>query len=208
MIDVAKNGCCGCEVCVDACPFNAISMAADGLGFRNATVDTDRCTNCGFCDKVCPLETKISLGPAIPDVYEARHRNLSEVKTSRSGAAFVALSDVILENGGIVYGACIDSEMHVSHMRATTRQVRDTFKGSKYIQSKSAGIYRLLKLDLQEGKTVMFAGTPCQCAGLANYLPKRLYANLILIDMVCHGVASDAVWSDFLKMVETKEKKR
>ena len=39
MIDVTKNGCCGCEVCVDACPFNAISMAADGLGFRNATVD-------------------------------------------------------------------------------------------------------------------------------------------------------------------------
>ncbi|WP_303029699.1 Coenzyme F420 hydrogenase/dehydrogenase, beta subunit C-terminal domain [uncultured Duncaniella sp.] len=208
MIDVTKNGCCGCEVCVDACPFNAISMAADGLGFRNATVDTDRCNNCGLCDKVCPLEIKRFLGTAAHDVHEARHRNLSEVKTSRSGAAFVALSDVILDNGGIVYGACIDSEMHVSHTRATTRQERDTFKGSKYIQSKSAGIYRLLKFDLQEGKTVMFAGTPCQCAGLANYLPMRLYANLILIDMVCHGVASDAVWSDFLKMIEAKEKKK
>lgn len=208
MIDVVKNGCYGCEACVDACPFNAISMVADKMGFRYAKVDTDKCTNCGFCDKICPIETSIIPKASNPDVFEARHQNLSEVRSSRSGAAFVALSDVILGKTGVIYGACIDSNLHVCHKRAITKQVRNSFKGSKYIQSKTSGIYKQVKSDLQQGTPVMFVGTPCQCAGLANYIPERLQANLILVDMVCHGVASDSVWSDFIKMIETREKKK
>ncbi len=43
-------GCLGLGDCVDACPFDAISMKKDGL----PEVDSERCTACGKCVKICP----------------------------------------------------------------------------------------------------------------------------------------------------------
>lgn len=208
MIDVANTGCCGCSVCADACPFDAITMKADGMGFRYPHIDRERCRDCGICDRVCPMVGVGTKAEKTPKVYAACHRNTEEVASSRSGAAFVALSDVILDNGGIVYGASIDSNFHVNHTRAVSREERDTLKGSKYVQSATEGIYKSVKADLAADRQVMFVGTPCQCAGLVNMLPAKLRDNLVIVDMVCHGVASDAVWGDFLKMVERKEKKK
>ena len=43
----------------------------------------------------------------------------------------------------------------------------------------------------------MFTGTPCQVAGLRKYLRKN-YENLLLVDIVCHGVPSPMVWKKYL----------
>ncbi len=43
-------GCLGYGTCVEACPFNAISMQENGL----PRVDEDLCTGCGECVRVCP----------------------------------------------------------------------------------------------------------------------------------------------------------
>lgn len=43
-------GCLGLGDCVDACPFDAISMGPDGL----PVVDEEKCTSCGKCVKACP----------------------------------------------------------------------------------------------------------------------------------------------------------
>jgi formate hydrogenlyase subunit 6/NADH:ubiquinone oxidoreductase subunit I/predicted transcriptional regulator len=50
---VDAGDCNGCELCVDACFFDALSMEADdGL----ARVDADKCMGCGVCQVVCPTE--------------------------------------------------------------------------------------------------------------------------------------------------------
>lgn len=47
---VCPIGCLGLGTCVNACPFDALSMGTDNL----PVVDPDRCTGCGTCERVCP----------------------------------------------------------------------------------------------------------------------------------------------------------
>ena len=41
---------------------------------------------------------------------------------------------------------------------ATTREERDAFRGSKYVQSDMTGVFRNVKNDLKAGKLVLFSG--------------------------------------------------
>ena len=56
------------------------------------------------------------------------------------------------------------------HQRAQTLDQRDKFRGSKYVQSNLNETFDNIARDLQNGLIVLFSGTPCQCAGLRNYL--------------------------------------
>ena len=203
---IDKNKCCGCTACASACSHDAITMQPDVLGFLYPVVDTSKCVDCGLCDKVCAFndDYDCSLNLSQPTAYGARHKDMNEVATSRSGAAFIAVSDYILENGGVVYGAGYTDHFRVVHKRATTRAQRDEFKGSKYVQSDLAGVFRQVKEDLRAGLTVLFSGTPCQTAGLHSYVGRKLRDNLILVDIVCHGVPSPYIWRDYLIYLEKK----
>ncbi len=44
--------CDGCEICVDRCPMDGISMTADAT----ANINMDRCIGCGLCVNSCPTE--------------------------------------------------------------------------------------------------------------------------------------------------------
>ena len=47
---VCRIGCLGLGTCAKVCPFDAITMGADGL----PVVDEVKCTGCGTCERVCP----------------------------------------------------------------------------------------------------------------------------------------------------------
>lgn len=209
MIQITNpSDCCGCTACVSICPHNAIKMKPDALGFLYPHVDTSNCTNCGLCEKICAFTTSYdrSLNLKEPLAFAARHNDIHEVETSRSGAAFIALSDYILEKGGIIYGAGYIDHFRVAHKRATNKIERDEFKGSKYVQSDLSSIFQQVKQDLKNGLIVMFSGTPCQTAGLNSFVGKKLRENLFLVDIVCHGVPGPYVWRDYLSFLEKKYK--
>lgn len=199
-----KSQCCGCSACVSICNKNAITMKPDILGFLYPVVDIDKCVNCGLCEKVCAFNNKydISLNLPKPVAYGVRHKDIDEVMRSRSGAVFVALSDKILEQGGVVYGAGYTDHFRVVHKRAVTKNMRDEFRGSKYVQSDMNTVFLQVKKDLSEGLVVLFSGTPCQTAGLSSFIGKRLRKNLFLVDILCHGVPSPFLWKDFLNHIE------
>ena len=48
-----KKQCCGCTACAAICSHNAITMQPDVLGFLYPVVDTEKCVQCGLCNKVC-----------------------------------------------------------------------------------------------------------------------------------------------------------
>ena len=198
--------CCGCTACASICTHDAITMIPDILGFLYPKINLSKCVDCGLCDKVCTFNNDYdcSLNLPHPEAYGARHKNMREVETSRSGAAFIAISDQILIQGGVVYGAGYTDHFRVVHKRATNIKERDEFKGSKYVQSDLMGVFRQIKRDLKDGIKVLFTGTPCQTAGLRSYINKNLHENLYLVDIICHGVPSPYIWRDYLSYLEKK----
>lgn len=207
MINISSpEECCGCTACASICPHDAISMQPDALGFLYPTVNLSKCTDCHLCEKVCAFNDHYDISQNLPEpeFYGVRHKDINELMKSQSGAAFIALSDWILERGGIVYGAGYEGHFRVAHKRAATKEERDEFRGSKYVQSDLTNIFKQVKHDLQNGLAVMFTGTPCQTAGLNSYIGKRLRANLYLVDLICHGVPAPNIWRDFIEYIEHK----
>lgn len=202
--------CCGCTACASICAHDAITMEPDVLGFLYPKVDESKCVDCGLCEKVCQFNDNYdrSFNLEQPIAYAVRHKDIDEVMKSRSGAAFAAISDYILEQGGVVYGAGYKDHFRVAHKRATTKEERDEFRGSKYVQSDLTGVFRQVKEDLKNGLTVLFSGTPCQTVGLNAYVGNRLRENLVFVDIVCHGVPSPFIWFDYIAKIKKEDKRR
>lgn len=179
-------------------------MKPDGMGFLYPELDMTLCVDCGLCEKVCAFNDHYdrSYNLSTPEAFAVRHKNIDEVLTSRSGAAFIALSDWILDHGGVVYGAGYIDHFRVIHKRAETKEYRNEFKGSKYVQSDLNDIFKKVKSDLNQDRLVLFSGTPCQISGLASFVGTELRSKLYLIDIVCHGVPSPFVWRDYIHYVE------
>ena len=126
--------------------------------------------------------------------YLCKNKEAAVRKKSRSGGVFTSISDIVLNNHGVVYG------------RAETAEERDLFRNSKYIQSDMRDCFQQVRADLMAERQVLFSGTGCQIAGLLSYLKDVNTDNLFTIDIVCHGVPSPAVWSSYLKWLENKHK--
>lgn len=196
-----KSECSGCTACMNICPKNAIKMVYDEEGFKYPQIDKKKCINCGACYKICPNVKKDETN-TILEAYGVKHKNENERLTSRSGGVFITLSDYILDNGGVVYGAELTEDFLVRHNRAENKQQRDNFKGSKYIQSDMGHIIKKVQEDLKNNIKVLFSGTPCQVHAIKESVSKKFQSNLYTCDLVCHGVPSEKIFYDFLKYIE------
>lgn len=138
--------------------------------------------------------------------YAVKNKDTAVRMNSRSGGIFTALSDAVLENGGVVFGAGLTKEFNAVHSAAKTKEERDLFRGSKYVQSDMNNCFEQTKNYLENGVSVLFSGTPCQIDGLNNYLNLLNVNtdNLVTVDIVCHGVPSEKVWQSYLKWLENK----
>lgn len=136
--------------------------------------------------------------------YAVKHRDIETRLASRSGGVFTAITDRVLLKGGVVYGCRLDEQFVAIHDRATTREERDSFRGSKYVQSDKKNSFRQVKEDLNVGLDVVFSGTTCEVAGLERYLQGVDTSKLILVDILCHGVPSPLLWSKYLVYCQIK----
>lgn len=200
-----KADCSGCSACVKVCPVGAISMVADEEGFKYPKLDEEKCVKCGLCDKVCGFVPKEQKGE-LSQAYGVKHKSIEVRTTSRSGGAFVAFSDWVLQHDGVIYGAAMQSDFTVKHVRAVSDVERDMMKSAKYVQSDMDNVYPLVAEDLKDSKIVLFSGTPCQIAGLYAYInAKKVNSDkLYTCDLVCHGVPSPKVWHDYVEFVQSK----
>ena len=192
--------CSGCHACFNACPKSCISMLEDGEGFLYPTVDSEKCVLCGACVSVCPVINPIKTDRRLDDViaYGAYNKDEKIREKSSSGGIFTLLAEKIINEGGVVYGAAFNSDFSVSHQMAQDIDELAKFRGSKYVQSTVGTTYADAKKQLEQGRKVLFTGTPCQIGGLYAYL-KKDYDNLYTQDIICHGVPSPKAWQSYLE---------
>lgn len=199
-----KEDCCGCSACCNICPTQAICMKPDEEGFLYPDIDQELCVECGRCINICPLICEGSYKEkTIPEFLAAKHKSEEVLMNSSSGGAFTAISDAILREGGVVYGADYDDEFHVLHKRAENHEQRNRMRISKYVQSDTGDIFQQIRKDLIDKRKVLFTGTPCQNAGLRGYMGNSpLVENLYLCDVICHSIPSPLVWEDYKRLLE------
>ena len=194
ILDVPR-ACTGCGTCSAVCPSYSIEMRPDEFGFLRPIIDASTCVDCGLCEKRCPALHPQYKNSTNPGCYAMMAPDEIR-KVSSSGGMFTVAAEYVLNQGGAVCGAAYKANFEVEHIVVDHKADLERIRGSKYMQSNAAPAYPRVRELLQQGKTVLFTGMPCQVAGLCSFLDKN-YDNLYTMDLVCHGITSSKVFEKY-----------
>lgn len=209
---IEKKHCIGCMACVAQCPIKCIELPDyfSGDGFY-PHIDENQCIHCGKCVDACPASksTVSSVAQFQRRMAIAYTANDSDRVKSSSGGVFPAVAKFFLKNGFVVYGATINNEGHVFHVGIDNENELPKIVGTKYIQSNISSCFSMITKDFENGKKVLFAGTPCQVAAIKKYLGLKyedafLNEHIYFIDVICHGVGEPWIWECFLNEAKKK----
>lgn len=185
--------CTGCKMCGQVCPVSAISFAENETGFWYPRVSEDKCIRCGLCEKKCPALHPVKSLKEQPEVYAAWAKDKKIRLNSTSGGVCHELSRCVIDKGGYVAGVTYAEDFKSAHYILVNDEYGlSKITQTKYFQADTNGVYEKIKYRLDEGKTVLFVGTPCYNAALQSYLGKE-YDNLIQCEFVCRGNPSPKV---------------
>lgn len=194
----SQNDCTGCTACVSSCPQKCIIMKKDEEGFLHPVVNSQYCVDCKICEKSCPVMHFMDLGEYKTKAYASYSLNSTLRESSSSGGIFPELAYAILDMGGVVYGAAYSDDFSVKHICIDSKNHISKLQGAKYVQSELGDCFSEILKKLQKKQKVLFSGTPCQVAGLKQFLNKP-YESLFCVDFICHNVPSPMVWMEYVK---------
>lgn len=202
--DRDEKKCCGCRACEQICPKRAISMHKNAEGFLYPVLDEVSCIKCGLCENVCPMMNRPE-GERIRAVYAVQHKKEDILKASSSGGVFRLLADEVIQDGGYVVGCVWNDEYQPVLRIAHSLEELSPMQGSKYVSSDTNTVFSQVKQLLEANESVLFTGTPCQCAGLIRFLRKP-YDKLLTADFLCHGIPSQIVFASYLDHIRARRR--
>lgn len=139
--------------------------------------------------------------------YAAWNNELTERMLSSSGGIFSAFAAEIFGKSGVVY-AVEEKAEDLCYQRAVNLEDIRGMQGSKYYQAKSYTLdLESLYDDIELNKCVLLLGTSCQIGmfkALLNEKYKKIPENILLVDIICHGVASRKEVEVYRKELEKK----
>lgn len=193
--------CTGCMLCVSVCPCKAVKVSKKHHnGYYYPKIDETICTGCGLCREKCPQNDKRLFSEQYrnENVYLGWSKDRKLRRSSSSGGVFGELAGYILSKGGVVIGAAYSSD-YTKVMHVAIDDVRDLsrLRPSKYVQSDTSNIWEQVKQFVKDGRYVLFSGLPCHIDALRHLysdFPENLYA----VDLVCRGIPSPVLWSEYV----------
>lgn len=202
MIVSEFKSCTGCAACANGCPARAITMRENEAGYYHPVIDTEKCTNCELCEKICPEMTTVPFQIGKQKCFAVQADNGLRYVSSSGGAFSLIVEEWYGRYKGeeiYIAGAAFDGSWNVHHILINNLHDLDKLRRSKYVQSFVAeDFYRIIKELLQKGAFIVFSGVPCQVAGLRSFLQKD-YENLLLVDLFCATISSPKIYRKFLE---------
>ena len=193
---IIKEQCTGCGACVNTCHKSAISMKVNFEGFHYPYIDPESCILCGKCKEICPIISE-SYGNHDQEWYSFVAPDNIRWLTC-GGGALITIVKAIIDRGGIVCapvqssdGCTVAFEIIEEYHKALM------ICQKRYTESNAYSIYSKVKKKLEENRTILFVGIPCEVDGLYHYLEKE-YINLITIAFACSGISSQITWKSYL----------
>lgn len=204
-----KEDCYGCSECANVCPTDAIAMTPDEKsGYLYPEVDNEKCINCKQCVKKCIIkkDNQIRVNESENSKYfVAKTTDKGVHLNSSSGGIFFTFAKKIIENDGFVCGAVYDGDFcSVRHVLTNDIETVEKMRGSKYVQSDKKKVFSQIKEKLEEGKSVLFTGAPCEADALRVFLQKD-YDNLLVMSYICHGPTAPFVLREFSKKISEEK---
>ena len=182
-----KEQCTGCGNCQLICNHKAVELKEDKYGFIRASINHEKCADCGVCLQVCPVVKPKYKANIISMMARSSDKSRKE---SASGGVFAGIALQMLQKKDMhVCGAAFyDGE--IKHILLNSSNDLHKIQGSKYVQSNMNDVNERIYSILKNGGSVLFGGTPCQCEAVDKFLNfKRCSTdNLYLVDLICHGV--------------------
>lgn len=201
-----NRACTGCGLCSNICPKNAVLMKSNNAtGHLNPVINKELCIECGLCNCKCPQNSTFE-GVLPIKTYAAWQKDEIKQKGSSSGGVASAFYEDAISRGYYVVGAVLCDDF--STKLIVTNDITDIekFKSSKYEQAEANDVYNRITEILKNGGKVLFIGTPCQCAAVKEIGKAYATWQLIIVDLICHGVPSYTCFMDYIRWIE-KEKK-
>lgn len=186
MISLApKAYCTACGACAVICPKQCVRMEEDAIGLVYPHIDEAMCIECHSCERTCPVLHPLEFRTP-RKAYAAWSNDAEERRTSASGGVAAELYKEAWRRGVFCAGACQQPDFSVLFELSATADALPRFKNSKYVFSDAREVFRQMKPLLREGREVLFIGLPCQVAAARRLF--RDAPNLVLVDVVCHGI--------------------
>ena len=209
---IDASGCIDCGACVRTCPsavssgfvasavssgFVAFAVSSGFVASAVSSVSSGSAASSSFAASIR------SVPSAVPGTaFAAWAKDSGEYLSSASGGAASVLSRLILSDGGVVYGSTAGSDgsgrFGIRHIRVDSEDDLWRLKGSKYVHSSITGVLSQLRDDVRGGRPVLFTGMPCQAVAVRKMFPDEP-ENLLIVDLVCHGVPSEAFFLEYVR---------
>ncbi len=176
--------CISCEICVLACPVNAITTKFL-YGQFIPEVNSDKCTMCGYCLEICPgidiyplelRERKIYdiICENYLECYTAYSKDIEIRKNSTSGGLITNLVIELIKDKIFDFVFVLDFDKFNGKFARleATNDINKIFKSSKskYIPASVYNVIRILKKN--DYKNYIIIGTPCQIYGIKKFIKK------------------------------------
>lgn len=200
-----RKECTACGACIISCPKQCISWVKDDYDTLYPSIDGDKCIDCKACIRSCHNNNN-DLGFNIPrKTYAAWSLDEENRRTSASGGIASVFYKFVLNHGGYATGVEFTRKNGAHFIPLNDSSDIQKIKNSKYVYSHTDDIFKSIKQEIKTGRIVFFVGLPCQVAALKTYLGKLSEScNLLLVDLLCHGIVNEDYLFQYLQDIERK----